>query len=116
MSATCKEFSERESAYDLRQDLVERNDVTNKKIDDGRANDVEEKNVMRKTVKDLTEKTDKFRGTYDTFTHEATKYSEKECSKSFETCMDVVLKSRGKKEIEGEVAKEQMEVAEADRH
>lgn len=30
--------------------------------------------------------------------------------------MDVVLKTRGKKEIEGEVAKEQMELAEADRH
>ena len=40
LSSTCKEFSERESAYDLRQDLVERNDVTNKKMDDGRALDI----------------------------------------------------------------------------
>ena len=30
--------------------------------------------------------------------------------------MEVVLKTRGKKEIEGEAAQEQLELAEADRH
>ena len=71
---------------------------------------------MRKTTLDLTEKTDKFRLTYDTFTKDATKYNEKECSQSFQTCMDVVLKTRGKKDIEEEAAKEQLEISEAEMH
>ena len=56
-----------------------RNREFGQRMDDTRAEDIKEKDEIRLSVTNLNNKTDSFRSTYDTFTHEATKLTEKDC-------------------------------------
>jgi hypothetical protein len=77
--AACKEFDERETVFSLRTDMQEQVDNTNTAIKDARSLDITEKDEIKQTISTLNKKTDDFRSTYDTFTLEATKLTEKDC-------------------------------------
>lgn len=95
----------RENIKDLRADVCDQIDKANTLISGNRLADNEEK----KSIRDDMESTDKslndFRNTYDNFTLEATKLNEAECNIKFDSCMNVVIQSRGKDE--GAVATEE---------
>lgn len=103
MEGICKvsnEFDARETTLSLRTDMEGQVKATNKAITDNRNVDLQEKGAIKKSVTDLNSKTDKFRTTYDEFTHEATKLSEKGNVEHFGRSMDIVLTTKGKLDAE----------------
>ena len=103
---TCKEFDERETVYSLRTDMQEQVDNTNTAIKDARSLDITEKDEIKQTISTLNKKTDDFRSTYDNFTLEATKLTEKDCFDTYSHSMDMVLKTKGKEEMVDSLPKE----------
>ena len=106
---TCKEFDERETVFSLRTDMQEQVDNTNTAIKDARSLDITEKDEIKQTISTLNKKTDDFRSTYDTFTLEATKLTEKDCFDTYSHSMDIVLKTKGKEEGVESLPKDQLE-------
>jgi len=80
--------------------------ATNQAIKDHRTTDLSEKEGINNDIKTLDKKCDDFRANYDNFTHEATKLDEPAASETFSGCMDIVLATKGAKEIpEGNLVK-----------
>ena len=103
MEGICKasnEFDARETTLSLRTDMEGQVKATNKAITDNRNVDLQEKGAIKKSITDLNSKTDNFRKTYDEFTHEATKLSEKGNVEHFGRSMDIVLSTKGKLDAE----------------
>ena len=102
MDGICKisnEFDSRETTLSLRTDIEGQLKVTNQVITDNRTVDLKEKVDIKDTISKLNTKTDLFRKMYDEFTHESTKWSEKDNQENFGKSMDVVITTKGKLEI-----------------
>ena len=76
-----------------------KDEQTNKAIKDHRTTDLEEKKNINDDIKALDNKCDAFRETYDEFTNQATKLNESDCNETFSNCMEVVLATKGEKEV-----------------
>ena len=89
--------------------MQEQVDITNTGIKDGRDLDITEKDSIKQTITTLNSKTDAFRSTYDTFTLEATKLTERDCVDVYSNSMDIVLKTKGKEDMVEALPKDQLE-------
>ena len=90
---------DRETTYDLRMDMELKDETINKRLTDHRTTDLDEKKTINDDIKNLDNKCDDFRATYDEFTIQATKLTDQSCNETFSNCMEVVLSTKGDKEI-----------------
>lgn len=96
---TCKEVTDRETTWDLRKDMENRDGVVHDLFKSSRNTDLAEKKALTDSVTTLDTKTDGFRSDYDNFAEEATKLDEFTCTETFAGCMDIVLATKGKSEV-----------------
>jgi len=68
-----------------------------------------EKGDIKQSVTTLKSNHDTFRSVYDEFTKEATKLSEKDCGSTYDVCMEIVLKTKGKLDGATSLPKDQLE-------
>ena len=86
----------REDVRDLRADLCGQIGASNALINGNRETDLQEKKALRDDLGSTDKTVADFRNTYDSFALEATKLNEAECSLQFDSCMKVVMQTRGR--------------------
>lgn len=96
LSDVCREFTERETVAQLRLMMEGELKQTNvnfvefKKLDQTYKTEINEKIATNKGT------IENFRSIYDLFSTEATKLNEKQCKQSFNSSMEIIMKTLGK--------------------
>ena len=91
----CDDVNSRETVDSLRTDMEGRLLRADQEFGKFKVKDIQDKAAINSTLELHQRVADEFRSTYNTFTHEATKLAELECTDCFDSCMELVLETKG---------------------